>query len=106
MVWTLVTRPSAMAGESSPKINFAAAAVYSGNPVIGRYSWSIEGSFKRISVAYICRKLAFKIGYEAKSEEIYLLDDRQHPGLGIVIPVSTDAKVDLLGVGVFLVSSS
>lgn len=54
----------------------------------------------------VCRKFAFKIGYEAKSEEIYLLDDRQHPGLGIVIPVSTDAKVDLLRVGVFLVSSS
>ena len=54
----------------------------------------------------VCRKFAFKIGYEAKKEEIYLLDDREHPGLGIVIPVSTDAKVDLLGVGVFLVSSS
>ena len=54
----------------------------------------------------VCRKFALKIGYEAKSEEIYLLDDRQHPGLGIVIPVSTDAKVDLLGVSFFLVSSS
>ena len=54
----------------------------------------------------VCRKFAFKIGYEAKKEEIYLLDDREHPGLGIVIPVSTDAKVDLLRVGVFLVSSS
>lgn len=47
----LATRPSLIAGESLPSINFAAAAVNSGKPVIGRYSWSSAGSFRRISVA-------------------------------------------------------
>ncbi len=33
------------------RISFAAAAVYSGRPRIGKYSWSSVSSFKRIEVA-------------------------------------------------------
>jgi len=38
MVCTLATRPAFNAGEFGPRTSFAAAAVYSGRPVIGRYS--------------------------------------------------------------------
>lgn len=51
MVCTLETRPSAMAGESAPRMSFAAADVNSGRPVMGRYSWSRLGSFSSHSVA-------------------------------------------------------
>lgn len=49
----LATRPSLIATESKPNISFAAAEVNSGRPVIGRYSWSSEVSFSRISFAYV-----------------------------------------------------
>ena len=52
MVWTLTTRFSAIAGESAPRTRRAAAEVNSGRPVIGRYSWSRDGSFSRTSVAW------------------------------------------------------
>lgn len=41
-----------MAEESLPRINFAAADVNSGNPVMGKYSWSMLGLESNSSLAW------------------------------------------------------
>jgi len=39
MVWIEAVRSSVRAGESWPRMSFAAADVKAARPVIGRYSW-------------------------------------------------------------------
>lgn len=53
MVWMLVVRFSARAGEEEPRMSFAAAVVKVWRPVMGRYSWLRAGSERRISSAWV-----------------------------------------------------
>jgi len=52
MVWTEHVRFSAIAGESAPRMSFAAADVNVLRPAMGRYSWFKAGSLRRISSAW------------------------------------------------------
>jgi hypothetical protein len=45
-------RFSVRAGESAPKMSFAAAEVKLARPAMGRYSWFSEGSLRRMSSAW------------------------------------------------------
>lgn len=51
MVWIEWVRFSEMAGESAPRMSFAAADVKVARPAMGRYSWLSVGSLRRISSA-------------------------------------------------------
>lgn len=53
IVWMLVVRFSARAGEEEPRMSFAAAVVKVWRPVMGRYSWLRAGSERRISSAWV-----------------------------------------------------
>jgi hypothetical protein len=103
IVCTLATRPSAIAGESAPRMSFAAAPVKVGRPVIGRYSWSSVGSVSRRSSAYETGDSSAHRFYTyiarrggAKQVCTYLAHDGQDPRLVLVIAVRADAEIDLL----------
>ena len=81
MVCTLDTRPSAMAGESVPRMSFAAADVNSGRPVMGRYSWSRAGSFSSNSVACTSAECQLQCDLECKSGEYTFLTTGSTHGL-------------------------
>jgi hypothetical protein len=106
------TRFSLMAGLSPPRTSFWEAVVNSTRPAMGRYSWLRSGSLRRISSA--CSEalsarcfLAWKVGEWKSSSNgwTHLLDHGQDPWLRIVVPVSSNAQVDLLGVLVAAISS-
>jgi hypothetical protein len=82
-------------------MSFAAALVYSGRPVIGKYSWSTVGSFRRISVT--CDRV--NMGTTAVFREIAcLFNNWEHPRLVVIVTVSTNAKIHFLRERIRLVS--
>lgn len=104
MVCTLTALLCWIAGESDPRINFAAAVVKSGSPVIGRYSWSKVSSLSKIWVAWIAH--INNGGSHLCLARTHLFNNGQDPRLVVVIAVRSDAKIDLFVVSVHFVGSS
>ena len=70
---------------------------------MGKYSWSSVGSLSRSCVAYARHGI---LSTHRSMQRVYadLLDNRQDPGLAVVVTICANAEVDLLRVGVGLVA--
>lgn len=105
-----------MAGESAPKIKRAAAWVYDGVPVIGKYSWSRLSFLNRIASAYYnesrkrvkIKSIPYPGTSHAASRGINanLLNNRQHIGLQFICAKGTYTHINLVGISISLILSS
>jgi hypothetical protein len=107
MTWwrEMLTRFSLMAGLSPPSTSFCEAVVNSGRPAMGRYSWLRLGSLRSRSSAWMEpvsteREEGGDAGARIRPHARWThhLDDGQDPGLCIVVSVSANAQVNLVGV--------
>lgn len=99
MVCSEMTRLSWMAGDFLPRMSRWEAAVKSARPAMGRYSWFRSGSLRRSSSAYYTA-VSKAISSARVVQNTHLLHHRQHPWLGIVVPIRPNPQVDLLRVAV------
>ena len=71
-----VVRFSERAGESAPRMSFAAADVKVARPAIGRYSWFKVGSLRRISSAW--KGVVREFFKKTASESTFLTTGKTH----------------------------